>query len=183
MQTSKWKLLLGKKISRIFLIVWPSQGVKETSMLDVSLGLVLDNAYEDLWMVTTDIQDGWSPLLQCLDIKAIPRIYDHHSYDTRVKGWMHSTITDELNNEFFDFSQSHFFKNICSKEIVNVELISLEENPMPFGVKIACENDYIMSLSSANGNTIETARFNKHHTLQNFQHLGKITFTKVVFSD
>lgn len=164
-------------IVRLFLIVFPPIGEDNISDVDIRLGLVLKNNPEVLFTIGTDINDIWSPII---NEESIPLFsFNEFDFDERVKLWMKQELNDEITLEYFDFTNSENFKEIVGKKIEEVELIMVEGNPDPFGIKIIFENDFIISFPNSDGNTIETKKFNKSENLKNFNHLGKVIYRKV----
>lgn len=164
-------------IHRLFLILLPPLGEETNSEIDISLGLVLKNNPDVLITIGTDMNDIWSPII---NEEPIP-LFSFNEFDfiKRVGLWMKQELNDAIALEYYDFTNSENFKEIVGKKIEEIELLMIEGNPDPFGIRFVFENDFIISFPNSDGNTIVTKKFNDNINLKNFNHLGKVCFKRV----
>jgi hypothetical protein len=123
---------------------------------------------EDIWTTT-------------LSIEQIPPFYfSYKEYDDRMKKWRACEIESDIILEYYDFTESPFFRTIVNHKILNIEMLSIESEKKTFGIKLLFENDFILSTPIADGNTIETTTFNNtNRNIEHFYYLGDIIFSKV----
>lgn len=174
----KFRELLRKKVNRLFLVIWPPWGEEKESDIDISFGFVFNNEPNRLYVISIDKDELWSPhvFYQSLPQNA----YSWEDFYTRLKMWMTADNDDcIIDTEYYDVTQCVLFEKIVSAEIVGIELISIEGNPEPFGVKILFENDYILSTPISDGNTVETSQFNRNNNIAAFENIGKIVSNKI----
>jgi hypothetical protein len=169
---NKFSELLKKKIDRLFFILWPPFGEDKFSDIDISVGFVFDDRPNELCILSTDEEDRWSPVILYKDIPNL--IYPMGDFEERVKKWMNSKEIGDFGLEYYEVKKSKKFNMILSEEIKKIELLKVEQIDSFFGVKLIFENDYILSLSNSDGNTVETSKFNKNDSLINFERLGRI---------
>lgn len=173
----KLKSLITATIERVFLVVFPPHGEELKSEIDIRFGIVLRENPEDLITISTDLTDIWSPVLK---IEPIPvKAYDELMFDKRMNQWMKAELNDEITLEYYEVTYSDNFRNIVGNPIKEIQLVSIEGNQEPFGLKILFESDYIFSFPNSDGNTIETKYFNKLDLINRFKHLGNIIYTSV----
>jgi hypothetical protein len=84
-----------------------------------------------------------------------------------------------IESKYFDVTHSELFREISGAEIIGIELIYVEGNNEPFGLKMLFENDYIISTPISDGNTVETSRFNQNRNIEVFSNIGKVKFITV----
>ncbi|MEZ4827686.1 MAG: hypothetical protein R3C61_15600 [Bacteroidia bacterium] len=134
-------------INRLFLIVFPPLGEDTISEVDIRLGLVLKRNPEVLFTIGTDMNDVWSPLI---NEEPLPLFsFNEFDFEERVRLWMKQKLNDEIALEYYDFTNSDNFNEIVGKKIEKVELIMVEGNPDPFGIKILFEYDFIISFPNS----------------------------------
>lgn len=164
-------------IERLFLIVYPPLGEDSFQQIDMRLGIVLKGGDGMLLTLSTDIDDIWSPVL--MNEKFQSTYYSDTDFSIRIKMWMEDDPDLPLILEYFDFTNSHYFSNISQNNIKEIQLLHIENNHEPFGVKLLFEKDYLLSYPNSDGNTIETKDFNKNDGLTNFEKLGKIIYSTI----
>ena len=167
--------LIGKKVSRIFIICWPPLFEEEDLNTDLSIGLQLLNS-DELFIISTDKSDNWTPTFS---VESIPnKHFKHSEFDRRIKDWQQGKLEKIVGYEYYDFSESDLFEEIINQNIQEVEFLSVEENKT-FGVRIKFDNDYILSTPISDGNTIETKRFNTINNYKTFEAFGEIQFQAI----
>ncbi len=167
------KNIIGKKISRLFLIVWPPFGERDTTQIDISVGFVIEGLPNRLLKISTDKNDLTIPTVE---YQATPEKYfSWEDFDSRMKGWIQQDEELEIDTEYYEVSDVNIFQDIVSHKILDVELISIE-NQAPLGIKLIFAHDFILSTPLSDGNTIETSFFNKNDNLKIFKTLGKIEY-------
>jgi hypothetical protein len=176
---TEFKGLIRKIVYKLFLVIWSPWGEEKESDIDISFGFVFKNEPNELCIISVDKDELWSPHIL---FESLPENkYSWEDFYPRIEMWMNAE--DEnliLGKEYFDVTKSEIFDSIIGKEIEGIELIKLESNPEPFGLKILFKDDYIVSIPNSDGNTVETKAFNKTNSIQNFKHLGKIIYSKVL---
>lgn len=165
--------ILGKKVERLFFVVWPPFGESDDSKIDISAGYVFENSRNEILIISTDKNELTSPLVEYLTIPN--QNYGWLDFGNRMKRWMDCEEEMEIDVEYYDVSDAMIFKNIVNQKVLDVELIG-NTIDSPFGVKLIFDNDYILSTPIGDGNTIETSLFNKNENLENFLSLGKIEY-------
>ena len=168
--------IIGKKVVRLLLIVWPPYGEDEVSQIDISAGYVFDDAQEELFVISTDKNDLTTPMIE---IRSIPnKCFDWSEFKHRMKDWMNCVEGMEMDTEFYEVYDENLFSNIVNQEVMKVELLEITENN-PIGVKVFFEDDYVLSTPITDGNTIETSLFNKLNNINKLASLGEITYKNV----
>ena len=176
---TEFKELLGKSISRLFLVVWPPWGEEKISETDISFGFVLKNEPNRLCVISVDKDELWLPYVT---YQSLPQTkYTWDDFCARMTMWMHAEEDTDLimGFEYYDVTKCKLFKNILNSEIIGVELIRIKDIPEPFGVKILFKDDYIISVPNTDGNTVETKAFNKHDSVEGFKYLGNVIYSEV----
>jgi hypothetical protein len=168
--------MIGQKVSLIYLIVCPPFGEENMSDIDISIGFVFDSNNEEMIVISTSKDDNWSPTIFK---KILPLdVYPFEVFEGRMNNWMNKQLKNIIDLEYYNVTTSKFFINIINEKIKSIELIKIEQNE-PFGVKIVFEKDFIMSTSIADGNTIETKKFNNYDNIRHFKKLGEINFIPI----
>ena len=85
----------------------------------------------------------------------------------------------EMDTEYYEVTNEIQFSNIVQNKVLDIELVGISNEDSPIGVKLIFENDYILSTPVIDGNTIESANFNKNNNLDNFSNLGVIKYSSV----
>lgn len=167
-----FKKLIGKKVSRFLIVVWPPIGEAKMSDIDISIGLIVDE-HKGVFHIQIDKDDCWTPIVSetCFD-----EIFEWCKFQQRIDGWMKGQIDGPLQNEVFDATHESIFGNIVSEEILDIECITLKSEFNPFGIKFIFRDDYILVLPISDGTTIETSSFNKSGCLGVFRKIGDIEF-------
>lgn len=122
--------------------------------------------------------DGCIPKIELTSIPEI--IYPWSSYNSNIIGWMNCASGHEFTTEYYEATKSLVFRDIVSQNIQDIEFIAWEDTMIPFGIKIVFANDYILSTPTADGNTIETMRFNKNNNLAVFEAKSKINYVSML---
>lgn len=168
------KNIIGKKVKRLFLVVWPPMGEECINQTDISAGYVLEESSGELYVITTDKNDLTKPMIEC---QTIPDSYfEWKEFEPRMVRWMNCEEGMELDTEYYEVSDMDIFKNINENSIIDVELVEISGDDTPIGIKVIFENDYILSTPINDGNTIETSSFNQRENLSSFLPLGKIEY-------
>lgn len=174
---TEFKRLLRKKIERLFLVIWTPWGEEKQSDIDISFGFVFKDEPSRLCLISVDKDELWLPHISYENLPQSK--YTWEDFYPRMKMWMkaedHNLI---IGKEYYDVTKSEIFKTIINVEIEEIEFISLEDVPEPFGIRILFKDDYIVSIPNSDGNTVETKAFNKNNSINNFKNLGNIIFSK-----
>ena len=171
------KKMLGNQVERLLLIVFPPFGEVSWKDIDISLGIVFKESSTNLVVLSTNLDDLSSPYLEN---RSIPKdVRDGATLEKRLSTWMKMETTDIIDLEYFDVSELEIFSNIVGQPIREVQLINLEGQQDPLGVKLLFDQDTILSFPNMDGNTIETNFFNKNNQLSNFEYLGKVSCEKL----
>jgi len=172
--------LLNQTVNRLFILVWPPYGEDQFLDVDISIGFIFAERPDRLCVVSTDMSDMWTPLIR---YEAIPnKIHAWSSFDSRIKHWMnslgHADFDDEyyFDTEYYEVTNVDLFENIVSQVIQSVEFVAIKNIAEPFGVKVNFENNFILSTPIADGNTIETSRFNTLNNHLVFEYFGTIEY-------
>lgn len=177
----EYKKILTKRISRLFIVLWPPWGEEMESDVSISFGFVFrDDPPNQLCIISVDKDELWSPHLY---YSSIPnKIYPWQDFYTRIELWMKAQEDTDLimNFEYYEVTDCEIFENIIDSEIIELELLFIKNIDDPFGIKIIFKNDYIISTPNSDGNTIETKKFNRINNIENFKHLGDILKYKMV---
>ena len=171
------KNIIGQKVIRLFLIIWPPYGEDNTSQIDISIGLVMDKAPNKMLKISTDTDDLSKPFVEYSELPK--SILPWSEYETSVKKWMNCDETRVLDNEYYEVSKVPLFENIVDNVIKDIQLLIVNDDHC-FGIKLVFEDDYIYSSPIIDGNTIETKSYNKNDNLRHFETLGKITYKSVL---
>ncbi len=170
--------LVRKKVNRLFLIVWPPWGEEKEANIDISFGFVFINEPNRLCVISVNKDELWSPYVF---YQSLPQNeYSWEDFYPRMRKWMKAEDDDFIiDKEYYDVSKCALFEKIIDAEIIGIELLCIDGNPEPFGIKILFENDYIISMPNSDGNTVETKTFNKTDNVNNFKHLGNVIYSKL----
>lgn len=168
--------IIGKKVIRFLLVVWPPFGEDENSQIDISAGYVFEDAPKELFIISTDKNDLTTPTIE---IRSIPNsCFDWSEFKCRMQDWMNCVEGMEIDTEFYEIYDEDIFKNIVNQEVTRVELLEITEDDL-IGIKVFFEYDYVLSTPITDGNTIETSLFNKINNISNLAALGEITYKNV----
>ena len=161
--------LIGQTVKSLYVVVWNPNDCEPIDVIDITFGFILNEKPTDFLVLTRDINDIWTP-----ELKSVP-------FPTIIRNWsefdaMMSRGNEDyyIDYEYFDVSDLKEFSNIVNSEIKEIHKIGVKGIKEPLGVKIIFENDYIISLPSSDGNTIETKMFNENNSIRRFQYFGKI---------
>jgi hypothetical protein len=174
---TEFKRLLRKEIERLFLVIWTPWGEEKESDIDISFGFVFKDEPSRLCLISVDKDELWLPHIS---YESLPQgKYTWEDFYPRMKMWMKAEDDNLIiGKEYYDVTKCEIFKTIIDAEVEEIELISLEGIPEPFGVRILFKDDYIISIPNSDGNTVETKTFNKNNSIDNFKNLGNIVFSK-----
>jgi hypothetical protein len=167
------KAFIGKKVERLFLIVWPPLGEASFAKIDISGGFIFKDSPNELIKISTDTNDLTTPSVENMPIPK--NFFEWENFNQRMKKWMDSAEGMEMVTEYYEVSRVELFKNIVNQSVVDVELIKMA-NESPIGIKLIFRNDFVLSSPLSDGNTIETNSFNKNENLKIFSALGKMEF-------
>jgi len=169
----KLKDIIGKKVRRLILIVWPPFGESDISQTDISAGYIFEDTPNELFKISTDKNDLTTPIVESLSIPK--KHFKWSEFDRRIKKWMDCEEGMEMDIEYYDVSDVDIFQNIVNQKVLDVELVRIA-NDSPLGIKLIFDNDFMLSTPINDGNTIETGSFNKNENLKNFVSLGEIEY-------
>lgn len=176
---NKFSELIGKKVEKLFLVVWPPFGEDNVTNIDMSFGFIFEDNHSQLCVISVDKDDLWLP---SIFNQTLPQnVYSWEDYYIRMEMWMN--IKDDnciLNKEYYDVSNCNLFEKIINSKVLRIDLISLIDNPEPFGIKIIFPNDYIISTPISDGNTVETSKFNQNNNLEVFKKIGTIVYSPIM---
>jgi len=177
--------IIGKKVKRLLLVVWPPYGEDDIAQIDISAGYIFEGSPKELFIISTDMNDLTRP---SIEVRPVPnKNFGWNEFEQRMENWM-NCVDGDIDTEYYDVTDANVFKNIVNQDVVKVELIQVGENDVigviaendVIGVKVIFKDDYILSTPIIDGNTIETAQFNQHSNLRNFVSLGKIVYKNVI---
>lgn len=176
---AEFRELLNRKIRRLFLIVWPPLGEKKESDVDISFGFVFRDDPQRLCVISVDKNELWRPHIF---YQPLPQNkYTWGDYYPKIKAWMDAEEDSYIaGSEYFDVTECELFEKIVNAEIVTIELICIESDPDPFGIKIHFKDDYIISTPISDGNTVETSQFNRNENIELFRKIGKIEYKNIM---
>lgn len=172
------KNLIGEKIVRLFLIVFPPEGEESLDHVDIRIGLVVESKLDLLYIISTSMEDIWSPKIET---SIIPVSYfEEKEFNIRINKWFSLEMDDDFILEYYDFTNSDYFKNIIGNKIIDIQLIFVENPEEPFGLKLLYNDDFIISLSNTDGNSIITKTFGNFENLKTFNYFGEIEYLSIV---
>lgn len=175
---TEFREILKKKVDSLFLVVWPPWGEEKESDIDISFGFVFKDEPNRLCIISIDKDELWSPYVF---YQSLPQNkYPWEDFYTRMKMWMKAEDDNcIIDTEFYDVTECVLFEKIVNSKIIGIELMIIEGNPEPFGVKILFENDYIISTPISDGNTVQTSQFNQNNNIDVFKNIGKIVYKEI----
>jgi hypothetical protein len=178
----KFRELLGRTVSRLFLVVWPPLGEQNESDIDISFGIVFSDEPNKLYVISVDKNEIWSPYIF---YHSLPKDkYTWKDFYPRIKMWMNSEDDNCIvieASEYFDVTNCELFQKIVDSKIIDIVLIGIEGIPEPFGIKILfSSHDYIISTPISDGNTVETTQFNRNNNIDVFKKSGKIEYRTII---
>jgi hypothetical protein len=172
------KKILGRKVSRLFFVVWPPFGESDIGQLDISAGYVFVDEPDTLFIISTDKNDLTTP---CIFVEKLPNnIFRWEDLEKRVSKWMNCSEEMEIDFEYYEATNESLFLNIVNNNIIQIELVGIVNNNNPIGIKLLFENDYVLSSPIIDGNTIETKCFHKTNNLSNFHSLGQLEYRAIM---
>lgn len=175
---TEFKKLIRKIVDKLFLVIWSPWGEERESDIDISFGFVFKDEPNKICIVSVDKDELWSPHIS---FETLPENkYSWEDFYYRIRMWMNAE--DEsliIGKEYYDVTKSELFDNITGNEIEGIELLYLEGNPEPFGVKILFKDDYIVSMPNSDGNSVETSLFNQNGNIEVFKKIGKVKYTTI----
>ncbi|MEM9392206.1 MAG: hypothetical protein AAGA02_17135 [Bacteroidota bacterium] len=171
------KSIVGKKVQRLFFVVWPPFGEEDKAELDISAGYVFEEDPNTLYVISTDKDDLTTP---CINYQSLPKsFFNWADFEIRMDKWMNCTEGMEMDTEYYEVTGEGQFSNIAQNKVVDIELVGVSNEDAPIGIKLIFENDYILSTPITDGNTIESAKFNRNNNLDNFLSLGNIKYSSI----
>lgn len=175
---TEFKELIKKTVDKLLLVIWAPYSEEQESEIDISFGLIFKSDPNKLFVISVEKNELWTPYIST---ESIPKNkYSWEDFYPRIKVWMNSKDENlSIGKEYYEVTKSELFSNIIGEEIKKIELLKLEDNPEPFGVKLHFKHDYIVSMPNSDGNTVETKFFNKNNSLDNFKRLGNVIYSKV----
>lgn len=168
--------IIGKKINRLFLVVWPPYGEDDFSQVDISAGYVFDDNPNELLIISTEKDDLTTPTVE---YHSIPKkCFLWLEFDDRIKSWMACDNEMIIETEFYELSKEDNFQNIVNQEVLDIEIVKFVDGE-PIGVKLIFKDDFVLSTPINDGNTIETTSFNQNDNIKNFSSLGNVEFVSI----
>lgn len=171
------KNFVGNIVERLFLIVYPPFGEKTFAEIDIRLGLIFKENPKLILTISIDVNEMWSPVLDFISIPSVH--FNELDFQDRMQQWMEQKLNDDISLEYYEFTSSIYFKKIIQNKIQGIELLYVEGNLEPFGLKLLFENDYILTFPNSDGSTVETNSFNKNGNIEKFNYLGKVIYVTV----
>lgn len=171
---SSIKLLVGKKVDQVILKMWPPFLEESLAFTDLSVAFRFEN-YGYLYF-TTD-EDNYSLCIKGFEDIEICQKWE--LFDDRVNKWLSGDLTEINGYEYYDFTKHPDFDGITSNEVKNIQFLYVGDDAKPFGVKFVFKDDFFISVSGVDGNTIETKKFNKSDVITPFLNLGEIKFVDI----
>lgn len=161
--------LIGEKINRVIVKMWPP--LFESSLKSVDISAILYFKNNSSIYFTTD-EDNFS-LSKIADEK-IDFSREWETFSERLNKWFSGELSEIIGYEYYDFTDHPDFKNIVNNKVTNIQLLHINNDPKPFGIKFIFDEDYLLSTSNVDGNTIETKNFNTSNILEPFFTLGEV---------
>lgn len=94
------KNIIGKKVNRLFLIVWPPLGESDASQIDISTGLVFEGTPREIFKISTDKNELSSPIVE--DLPGPDKYFQWSEYNGRMNAWMNREGEMEMDTEYYD---------------------------------------------------------------------------------
>jgi len=173
---NSFKSLIGQKVSRFFVIIWPPFGEEKMLDVDMSIGFEFEGHRGSVFQIKINIEDNWTPLVTKVDLG---EVFKWPLFDQRVSDWMKGDIDKEMSYEYYDATQEQMFNFISSSEIFDIEFLTLKGDFSPFAVKIIFRDDCITVSANSDGSTIETSLFNTLGNLDNYRQMGVVECLKL----
>lgn len=174
-QIRKLKKLIGRKVERLYFVVWPPVGEDNMSDVDITPGLIIEG-YDNVFHIHIDDNDCWTPLI---DETSFDNCFEWDQFQHRITNWMQDKINLPLQSEAFDATQEPLFGRIVSQKIQDIVCITLQSEFNPFAVKLCFPDDYILITPTSDGTTIETSAFNQFNNLDVFRKLDELEFVSL----
>ena len=112
-----------------------------------------------MFHIKIDKSDGWTPVISKTEFDEVRQWKD---FQQRISDWMSGEIHEDFLEEIFDATLEIEFGNIVSREILDIECVTLMHEFNPFGIKIIFPDDYIIVSPISDGTTVETVTFNRN---------------------
>ncbi|WP_207513819.1 hypothetical protein [Longitalea luteola] len=165
---SKFKAIreiIGKTIVRVYLVVWPPFGEDRFSQVDLSFGFKFDLEENGITVISTSLQDIWTPTIR---IEYPSSVFESKLFYNRMPKWMKSEMEAGFSYEFYDVTDWEVFDKILNHKINKLEWICVGDIKEPLGVRLCFDDDFVLSFPNADGNTVQTSRFNLSGNLRAF---------------
>jgi hypothetical protein len=170
--------IIGQKIKRLFLVVWPPDGEEAEAGIDISIGFVSESTPSTLLILSTNNDDMWSPQLHVQNIPTGQRPFSEFS--SRMALWQRQELLDLIDYEYYEITwDSSQFSEFLDKTIIGINLLSMQNDGLPFGVRLIFFDNYILSFPGVFGNRIETKYFNVNSHVPLFNSLGNTIETSI----
>lgn len=161
---------IGEEIEKIYLRVWSPYGEKD--LLDTDIGLVIK--FKNIENLICFTSKGDSLKVVYVDLPS--SVYCFTEFQSRMEDWWNMKL-ENIDYEFYDFTESQFFKHFIGKIFENVSRVFLGE--FFIGFKFDFDDDYIYILEYGDGTTIETKIFNRNDALKIISYLGDLRLEKL----
>lgn len=163
--------LIGQKIDRVIVKMWPPFFDDSLKSVDISAILYFEN--NSIIHFTTD-EDNFS--LSKITVEKIDSSWEWETFSERLNKWFSGELSEIIGYEYYDFTDHPDFQNIVNNKVTNIQLLYINNDPKPFGIKLIFDKDYLLSTSNVDGNTIETKNFNTNNIIEPFFTLGEVKF-------
>lgn len=176
--TRRLEGLLGRPLQRLYLRIWTPDG--EGSLANMEIGLLLDFGGRDCYCFTApQPQDGWSIAMQRI---ALPPASDWSAFEQTLPILLVKESEPELGWQysFYDTKGHAAFAGLVGSPLLGVDLLSVDEEPSPFGVRFRFQGDAVLVRSNAAGSTVASSAFNPDgNQLFYFEQVGRIKQMRV----
>lgn len=163
--------LIGKKINRILIVVWPPTGKTAMADVDISIALELSDLHDRLFRIHINGDDCWTPIISEISSDCE---FDWCGFRQRLADWMSGQIDDPLCHEVYDVTRENMFRHISFNEILAIECVTLKSGFNPFAVRFIFRHDYLVVSPISDGSTVETSLFNQQGNLSVFESMGEL---------
>lgn len=169
---SQLKSLRGQVAASIFIRIFPPHGESSLEDVDASLGFIMAGGDGQALLVSTSQDDGWSPVIVRQDPPPLRRWQD---LEPRLRNWMENLQTEDVGYEYYSVEGSAI-AGLQGRRIANVEVMLIDGEGDPFGVRFEIGGESFISYSSATGNSIELPGLVLGRGVAAFESLGQVVY-------